>query len=267
MNNTEIVVLVGLPGSGKSTWVKENLYDTHVRINLDMLNTRRKESVILNTCIAAGASCVIDNTNITKAEREKYIDIAILNKIPIRCVWINRDVKSCISQNRTRDKVVPNIAIYTKNKKFEEPTLEEGFIDIQIVDDSRDCGQFKGKQKILCLDFDGVIHSYSSGWSESKGGAAYIPDPPVPGAFEFINEALEHFDVHVFSSRSGFRTGIPAMKEWFIKHGFENIDLILFPTYKPPATVALDDRVLNFDGNWPSMDKLRKFKPWNKMKV
>ena len=263
----EIVVLVGLPGSGKSTWVKENLYDTHVRINLDMLNTRNKETELIGKCLKIKQSMVIDNTNITREERKKYIDYANIYNIPIKCVWINRDVKSCISQNRTRDKVVPNIAIYTKNKKFEEPTLEEGFSDIQIIDDSKDCGQFKGKQKILCLDFDGVINSYTTGWNESKGGATYIPDPPVIGAFEFINEAFNHFDVHVYSSRSSHKGGIEAMQTWFVSNGFENINRILFPKSKPPATVAIDDRVLTFTGNWPSMDVLRKFKPWNKVKV
>src|ERR1700743_3429981 len=51
---------------------------------------------------------------------------------------------------------------------------------------------------ILCLDFDGVIHSYASGWK----GADVIPDPPVAGAIEFIREALKHFRVAIFSSRT-----------------------------------------------------------------
>ena len=67
---------------------------------------------------------------------------------------------------------------------------------------------------ILCLDFDGVIHSYTSGWK----GADIIPDPPVPGAFAFIRQASQHFDVQVFSSRSHQDGGIQAMSEWFSRH-------------------------------------------------
>ena len=54
---------------------------------------------------------------------------------------------------------------------------------------------------ILCLDFDGVIHSYESGWK----GAAAIPDDPVPGAAEFIRTAHEHFAVQVYSARGTAR--------------------------------------------------------------
>ena len=43
--------------------------------------------------------------------------------------------------------------------------------------------------KILCLDFDGVIHSFTSGWR----GAGIIPDPPVPGALDFIKDATGEF--------------------------------------------------------------------------
>jgi hypothetical protein len=55
---------------------------------------------------------------------------------------------------------------------------------------------------ILCLDFDGVIHSYSSGWK----GAAVIPDPPVPGALPFIVAAMEKFTVAIHSSRASWRS-------------------------------------------------------------
>src|SRR6516162_4169866 len=67
---------------------------------------------------------------------------------------------------------------------------------------------------ILCLDFDGVIHSYTSGWK----GADVIPDPPVPGALLFMYEAQEHFTVAVFSSRSNQPHGVYAMKKYIRKY-------------------------------------------------
>jgi len=75
----------------------------------------------------------------------------------------------------------------------------------EILGDARPPGK-----PILVLDFDGVIHSYKSGWK----GARVIPDPPVPGSLQFLAEALNHFDVQVFSSRSGQFGGIRAMKKW-----------------------------------------------------
>ena len=129
------------------------------------------------------------------------------------------------------------------------------------------------RKPILCLDFDGVIHSYTSGWK----GADLIPDRPVDGAIPFIREALKHFRVAIYSSRSGQPGGIPAMKLWLEYWGnrfpglddADNrdrswLDQIEWPTEKPPAMVTLDDRALTFTGEWPSMDALKAFKPWNK---
>ena len=69
---------------------------------------------------------------------------------------------------------------------------------------------------ILCLDFDGTIHSYESGWQ----GAEVISDSPIKGSFEFISDAAKHFDVHVYSARNGLPGGIDAMKVWFIQYGW-----------------------------------------------
>ena len=116
------------------------------------------------------------------------------------------------------------------------------------------------RKPILCLDFDGVCHSYTSGWK----GAAVIPDPPVPGLATFLEDALEHFEVDIFSSRSHQAGGIAAMREWFHTHHMAVIcGQLKFPTEKPPAFVSLDDRVLTFTGVWPSIESLREFKPWN----
>ena len=126
------------------------------------------------------------------------------------------------------------------------------------------------RKPILCLDFDGVVHSYTSGWR----GADTIPDPPVPGALQFIAAAMEHFTVAIFSSRSHQPGGLEAMHRWL---GYWSVDptygrpsdfdhgawgAIEWPLDKPPAFLTIDDRAITFSGEWPSMEMLKSFKPW-----
>jgi hypothetical protein len=119
------------------------------------------------------------------------------------------------------------------------------------------------------VDFDGVIHSYLSPWS----GPAIISDPPVEGAIAFLLDAMKHFHVSIYSSRSADPLGVAAMQAWLKKHagatwyaspdgpGLEDID---FPTQKPAAFLTIDDRAFLFTGEFPEPAKLLSFKPWNK---
>lgn len=115
-------------------------------------------------------------------------------------------------------------------------------------------------RRTLVLDFDGVIHSYVSGWIQHN----IIPDPPVAGAFEFITEAQKHFRVAVFSSRSSKTMGIEAMREWFLNNGMSQdvLDELDFPTAKPAAFVTIDDRAITFRGAWPTIVDLLNFRTW-----
>jgi hypothetical protein len=125
---------------------------------------------------------------------------------------------------------------------------------------------------ILCLDFDGVIHSYTSGWQ----GADVVSDPPVPGAIEFLWRAIEPFDVQILSSRSGQPGGIEAMQEWLSRWDAAYwadrparprtclVLCVKFPTTKPAAFVTLDDRALTFTGTFPDIDTLKAFQSWTK---
>lgn len=124
---------------------------------------------------------------------------------------------------------------------------------------------------ILCLDFDGVCHSYTSGWK----GATEIPDDAVPGLFEFLEQVAPHFDIQVFSQRSETREGIIAMQFWFEYQrrkwrangggkGFKEKIIITFPKTKPPATISIDDRAITFTGEWPDVETLKTFQPWYK---
>lgn len=124
---------------------------------------------------------------------------------------------------------------------------------------------------ILCLDFDGVIHSYSSGWK----GARNIPDPPVEGAMDFMQEALNAgWDVVIHSSRARHFGGIAAMRAWlrdwcpdggwYEVMGSSQLEDVRFTRWKPSAVVTIDDRALTFTGTWPSLASLKEFRPWNK---
>jgi hypothetical protein len=126
-----------------------------------------------------------------------------------------------------------------------------------------------GTKPILCIDFDGVLHSYSSGWQ----GPDVVPDPPVPGAIAFLREAVQHFSVAIYSSRSHQPGGQAAMRAWLSfwaererPPGAEVkfLEQIQWPLEKPGAFVTLDDRALTFTGEWPAMAALKAFRPWHK---
>lgn len=127
-------------------------------------------------------------------------------------------------------------------------------------------------KKILALDFDGVLHSYKSGWK----GPRTISDPPTDGAILFLRSAVVEFDVCIFSTRTRYFLGRFFMKRWLRKHALavlsppvakQVLDAIRFPKDKPPAHVTVDDRALTFDGTFPSIESLRDFQPWNKKKI
>ena len=116
------------------------------------------------------------------------------------------------------------------------------------------------KKPIMCVDFDGVIHSYKSGWQ----GPGCIPDPPVPGAFLWLKELMDAgFEVCIYSARSCDYRGHDAMKDWFRLWKFKPADELKFPTQKPPATMTIDDRAFCFEGDFPSPEYLKNFIPWH----
>lgn len=119
---------------------------------------------------------------------------------------------------------------------------------------------------VIAIDFDGVIHSYTSPWTKENA----IPDGPVPGAFDFIRSLLDNgLDVCIFSTRTSREGATHAMREWLSSRGLEQIyiDRITFPSTKPSrAILFIDDRAYTFTGqNWPSVEFCREFKPWNKV--
>jgi hypothetical protein len=122
---------------------------------------------------------------------------------------------------------------------------------------------------ILCLDFDGVIHTCECGWC---GGAIY--GGVTEGFWEWAEEAARHFRLVIHSSRAGSEEGRAAMRLWLAEQrrlwreaqGRSGADALNFEFArdKPPAFVTLDDRALTFTGRWEEFEpeRLRRFRPW-----
>lgn len=155
----------------------------------------------------------------------------------------------------------------------------------------------------VIVDFDGVIHSYESGWK----GPRTIPDPPVDGAINFLLRLIGYDDIQpaILSTRSQYWFGRWAMKSWLKRHvaqhwhdswgegkerkekrdlwrdsGFRTsmeppdheaeyagkfvVNNILWPARKIPSVMQIDDRGFCFRGEFPSLEQIEEFTPWNK---
>ena len=111
-------------------------------------------------------------------------------------------------------------------------------------------------KKTIVFDFDGVIHSYTSGWK----GYENIPDEPVEGIKEVIDELRKDYHIVVVSSRCKTKEGMSAIIQYLRKH---NIIVDVVMKVKPSAIVYIDDRAICFDGNTKNLlNQINNFKTW-----
>ena len=133
----EAIIFVGLPGSGKSSFYKERFFNSHVRISLDLLKTRHRETRILDVCLATDQRFVIDNTNPTRAERSKFIEPAKAARVryTISGYYFESKVEECLRRNalRAEGERVPDVAVLSAAKKLELPSLDERFDQLFYV--------------------------------------------------------------------------------------------------------------------------------------
>ena len=130
-----IVILMGLQGSGKSTFFKIFLDGKFVRVNLDTLKTRHREDLLIEKCLENGDSFAIDNTNPTRLERKKYIDIAKSYGYRTVGYFLESKIRDCMVRNALREgrARVPEIAIAATSNKLEIPSYDEGFDELYFV--------------------------------------------------------------------------------------------------------------------------------------
>ncbi len=131
----ESVILIGVQGSGKSTFCKQRFYDTLIRINLDMLRTKNREKLILSACFESKQSFVIDKTNPTAEERSKYILQAKAHHFRVIGYYFQSKLEDALQRNSQRigKAKIDERGVRAVYAKLELPTFAEGFDELYYV--------------------------------------------------------------------------------------------------------------------------------------
>jgi predicted kinase len=131
----EMIMFIGIQATGKSSFYRAKFFRTHVRINLDMLRTRRREKLLLDACIAGRSDFVVDNTNLTREERRIFIAPARAAGFRVVGYYFESKVADALRRNAERlaDERVPDKAIPGSSNRLELPAPEEGFDELFYV--------------------------------------------------------------------------------------------------------------------------------------
>ena len=133
--NSIAIIFIGLQGSGKTWYFNQHFSSEYEHINLDTLRTRKREQQIIEECIARGMNLVIDNTNPTKEDRQRYISQLKSAGYRVIGYFFESRVKDCIRRNAQRIGAarVPDVAIAATSNKLELPSKSEGFDELYFV--------------------------------------------------------------------------------------------------------------------------------------
>ncbi len=125
----EAVIFIGVQASGKATFFKQNFFETHIRINLDMLRTKHREKLLVAACLEAKQKFVIDKTNAIFDDREKYISQAKSHKFTVVGYYFRANLEDALRRNSTREGTakIEEKGIRATYAGLTLPTYSEGF--------------------------------------------------------------------------------------------------------------------------------------------
>ena len=132
------MILVGIPGAGKTTLCGEK-FPTHECISKDaMPNVRDKQgrqAALLRAALGAGRSVVVDNTNVTPAERGAIIGLAREFGARVIGYYLETATRDAVARNERREGKarVPKVAIFMSAKRLVPPALDEGFDELHTI--------------------------------------------------------------------------------------------------------------------------------------
>jgi predicted kinase len=135
----ECVIMIGLPGAGKSTLARQRFPD-HVYISEDAFPPSAKDkasrqAAALRAALAGGRAAVVDNTNVTLDERAAIIAVAREFGARVTGIYVEATPRQAIARNERRSgrERVPKVAIFTCAKRLVPPSGGEGFDELTTM--------------------------------------------------------------------------------------------------------------------------------------
>ena len=131
----EAIIFIGIQATGKSTFYMKGFFKTHIRINLDMLKTRHREKELFLKCVELKQPLVVDNTNATRKDRQRYIPYAKEYGFKITGYYFRSKLAEALNRNEKRKQAeaIPEAGIRATFSKLELPSFDEGFDQLSYV--------------------------------------------------------------------------------------------------------------------------------------
>jgi predicted kinase len=135
----QLIVLIGLQASGKTTFYHRHFAQSHAHISMDRFpNHRRPRERLLREILAAfalGHSVVVDNTNPTHQDREPLLRLAQQHSAQVIGYVFESILADCVLRNSQRvgRACVPLVGLLATHKKFSPPDFAEGFAQLRSV--------------------------------------------------------------------------------------------------------------------------------------
>lgn len=130
---SEVAILVGLPGAGKTSFYRARLAGSHVHVSKDVIghgkDAGRRQLELLTQALRERRSVAVDNTNPRAEDRAPLIALARAGGARVVAYVLDTTPKESAARNRARTgrERVPNVAVFVTAKRLQPPTAAEGF--------------------------------------------------------------------------------------------------------------------------------------------